>query len=295
MNIRFLEAFLWVARLGSFKLAAERLYATQAGISGRIAKLEEIFGVRLFERDSRTVTLTFAGSALLPYAERIVELQGRMVAAVKEKASYRGVLRIGAIETVVHTWLPDLLHRFARHYPKVTLDFVSDTTPRLREELLHGAIDCAFLAEASSQGFIENQMLTEYPVRWVTSPSFAARLPERVLSSADIAEHPIISFSRESSIYRAIVDVAKEATTLRVSYFSSLSAMVQLTRSGYGLCPLPLVVVRDDLVSGRLVELPTAVEPQSLPIFLSLRGDPALPLAGALIEQASEACLSYGE
>lgn len=293
MNIRFLDAFLWVARLGSFKLAADRLCTTQAGISGRIAKLEEQFGVRLFERDSRAVTLTFAGSELLPYAERIVELQGRMLAAVKEKDDFKGVLRIGAIETVVHTWLSDLLQRFARHYPKVTLDLVSDTTPHLREELLRGTIDCAFLAESISQGFIENHLLTEYPVRWVASPALAAKLPSGTLGLADIGAHPIISFSRDSSIYRNIVQVGNVATTLRVSYFSSLAAMVQLTRGGYGLSPLPLAVLGDDLAAGRLVQLETDPAPLGLPIVLSLRGDPPSPLADALIEQSTLACLAF--
>ena len=48
MNVRFLEAFVWVAKLGSFKAAAEKMHTTQAGISSRIATLEEQFGVREF-------------------------------------------------------------------------------------------------------------------------------------------------------------------------------------------------------------------------------------------------------
>jgi DNA-binding transcriptional LysR family regulator len=76
MNVRFLEAFVWVSKLGSFKAAADKLFTTQAGISSRIATLEQQFGVRLFERDHRAVTLTYQGSELLPYAERMIELQG---------------------------------------------------------------------------------------------------------------------------------------------------------------------------------------------------------------------------
>ena len=58
MNLRFIEAFVWVARLRSFTAAAEKLYTTQAAISARIATLEDEFGVKLFERDKRTVALT---------------------------------------------------------------------------------------------------------------------------------------------------------------------------------------------------------------------------------------------
>lgn len=55
MNLRFIEAFVWVARLHSFTAAAEKLYTTQAAISARIATLEEDFGVKLFERSPLTI------------------------------------------------------------------------------------------------------------------------------------------------------------------------------------------------------------------------------------------------
>ena len=63
MNLRFIEAFVWVARLRSFTAAAEKLYTTQAAISARIATLEDDFGVKLFERDKRTVALTHSGKS----------------------------------------------------------------------------------------------------------------------------------------------------------------------------------------------------------------------------------------
>ncbi len=53
MNIKFLETFVWVARLKSFRLTAEKLFTTQASISSRIAALEDEMGVRLFVRDSK--------------------------------------------------------------------------------------------------------------------------------------------------------------------------------------------------------------------------------------------------
>jgi DNA-binding transcriptional LysR family regulator len=53
LNLRFIETFVWVARLRSFTAAAEKLYTTQAAISARIATLEEDLGVKLFERETR--------------------------------------------------------------------------------------------------------------------------------------------------------------------------------------------------------------------------------------------------
>jgi DNA-binding transcriptional LysR family regulator len=295
MNVRFLEAFVWVSRLGSFKAAAEQLNTTQAGISSRIATLEEQFGVRLFERDRRNATLTYQGSELLPLAERMIELQARMQAAVGRPEAFSGMLRIGAIETVVHTWLPDLLSRFAARYPNVTLELTSDITPRLREDLLRGGLDCALLTEEITPGFIENRRITRYRMRWVASPALAATLPAGPLPFAAIAGHPIISFHRESSVYRNIAQGAADCPNLRVSYFSSIAAMIDLTRSGFGLAPLPLAVIHGDLAAGRLVALDVVPAPAPLPIVASMRMEPASPLADALAVMAAQACEAFAQ
>ena len=73
MNLKFLETFVWVARLKSFRLTAEKLFSTQASISSRIAVLEDELGVKLFVRDSRGVTLTPEGDKVLAYAERMMD------------------------------------------------------------------------------------------------------------------------------------------------------------------------------------------------------------------------------
>ncbi len=69
MNLKQLEAFLWVARLGSFSKTAERLFTTQPAISSRIANLEDELRTELFTRDAGEVRLTAAGRDLIGLAE----------------------------------------------------------------------------------------------------------------------------------------------------------------------------------------------------------------------------------
>lgn len=294
MNVRFLEAFVWVAKLGSFKAAAEKMHTTQAGISSRIATLEAQFGVRLFDREHRNVLLTYHGTELMPHAERMIELQARMIAAMGQADAFSGMLRIGVIETVAHTWLPDLFSRFAEKHPNATLELVSDITPRLRDDLLRGTLDCAILSEEITQGFIDNRRIASLAMRWVTSPSLALKFPSRSqLSFADLAEQPIISFNRESSVYRNIAQNAGGCTNLRVSYFSSLGAMVDLARTGFGTALLPLAVIQQDLRDGRLVVLDVDPVPAALPLVASMRLEPASPLAEALVGMAQMACDAF--
>ena len=78
MNLRFLETFVLLAELRNFRMTAERLYTTQAAVSSRIATLEQEFGVRLFDRGVREVTLTADGAKALVHAERMLRLMREM-------------------------------------------------------------------------------------------------------------------------------------------------------------------------------------------------------------------------
>lgn len=293
MNTRFLEAFVWVARLRSFRAVADKLNTTQAGISSRIATLEAQLGVKLFERDRRHVALTYHGTELLPYAERMIELQGRMYGVAGRADLFTGMLRIGVIETVAHTWLPDLLSRFAARYPDVTIELQSDITPRLRDALLHGTLDCAITSEQITPGFIANRRIADFSMRWTASPELAARLPRRLLTFADIAEHPILSFHRESSVYRNIAQHVAGCANPRVSYFSSLAAMTDLVRASFGIAPLPLAVIQHAVAGGQLVPLTVEPVPLPLPLVASVRQEPASPVAEALVSMAQQSCARF--
>ena len=145
-------------RLQSFTAAAEKLNATQAAISARIATLEQDFGVKLFKRDKRTVALTHAGEELLKYAEDLLGLSARMLQAVSDRGSYEGFISVGVIEAVVHTWLPDLLGRLRQQFPKVRVEIHSYITADLHDELLNGNIDLALAVEALERPTIENNL-----------------------------------------------------------------------------------------------------------------------------------------
>src|SRR6478736_9841377 len=116
MNLRFVETFLWVARLGSFSAAAERLNTTQAAISNRIATLERDLGIRLFERDARCIRLTMLGQQAVAKAEDLVRVASEFREAVSKPGSLRGSIRIGTIDSIVHAWLPQFIDRFRDRY-----------------------------------------------------------------------------------------------------------------------------------------------------------------------------------
>ena len=140
MNIRFLETFVWLAKLENFRLTAEKLHTTQAAVSSRIASLEEAFDVRLFDRNTRSATLTPAGRRMLAYAERIVRLDGEMRRDI-DAASDAGLIRIGVIESIVHSWFPTLMAQLRERYPRLDVEITSDTTLHLIRLLSTDGVD----------------------------------------------------------------------------------------------------------------------------------------------------------
>jgi DNA-binding transcriptional LysR family regulator len=291
MNLRFVEAFIVVTRLKSFRAAADKLHTTQPAISSRIAALEEELGVKLFERNSRAVTLTPQGSALLPLAESMLVLQQQMAITAGAPRSLSGTLRIGVMETVVHTWLPRLLSRFSELHPAVSIELSSDITPTLREQLLKRRLDCAFLSEEIPEGYIENRKLMTMAVGWAAAPGLA--VPSTATTFAEVAQYPFICFYQESPVYRSIIRLAAGRSLPRISYFSSLTAMVSLAKIGYGIAPLPLPVIEGELARGELRVLNLQPPPMPLPIVGSMRADAPSAAADAMIHLALEVCREY--
>lgn len=148
MKIRTLETFVWIARLGSFRAAASRVYASQPTVSARIAGLEDQLGVELFNRSAKKVALTAKGREFLVFAEKMLSLHGEMMQAVAKPSSIQGTVRLAVSETIAHTWLPQLIERVSEAYPAVNLELDVDISVNLAEKLVNHDIDIAFLMEA---------------------------------------------------------------------------------------------------------------------------------------------------
>src|SRR6201996_5716597 len=132
VDFKSIETFLWVVTLGSFRGAGQRLNTTQPAISQRIAQLEREMGVKLLNRDHRVVSPTPSGRQLMLYAEKLISLRAEMMAEVSDRSAMRGVLRLGVAETIVHTWLPELVKSMNEVYPNLSLEIEVDITPTLR-------------------------------------------------------------------------------------------------------------------------------------------------------------------
>jgi DNA-binding transcriptional LysR family regulator len=122
-DARQLQYFVAVAEELNFTRAAERLHVVQQSLSTAIAQLETVLGIRLFERTTRSVTLTSAGAIWLPYARDALASMNRAADAAEDLAAGRsGRLRVGLAATGALTFMPSLLRGFRARFPQADID-----------------------------------------------------------------------------------------------------------------------------------------------------------------------------
>lgn len=251
-DLRNLEAFVWIAHLGGFRAAAEKLHTTQPAVSQRIALLERELDVRLFDREPRGVVLTVKGHELLPYAERMLQLRSDMLVAARDKKAMRGLVRLGVSETIVHTWLAALIERLHSNHPELVLEIEVDTTPQLHERLTSHLLDIAFLLGPVSEPRMKNVALSSYPMSWVADPRLD--LGSEPVPLPVLASWPIITYPRNTLPYRHVREMFSRAglPDLRMYGNSSLSTIVRMTLDRIGVSVIPPVVIARELAEGRL-------------------------------------------
>ena len=122
-----LEAVLAIVRCGSFRAAAVELGLSTTAISNAVGKLERELSVRLFNRTTRSVSLTDAGRNFVDQvAPAVATLHDAMLAASAQQESPSGTIRINAFPTAAREILALLLLPFLRRYPQVHVDLVTE-------------------------------------------------------------------------------------------------------------------------------------------------------------------------
>ena len=122
VTLKQFQAFVEVARQGSFTGAAKRLLVSQPALTVTIRDLERELGVRLFDRTTRKVQLTQEGAGFLPTAERLLNDVHEAVADVRDVAERRrGQVRLVSLPSVATDMLPPILARFGETYPGITV------------------------------------------------------------------------------------------------------------------------------------------------------------------------------
>ncbi len=285
MNLRFVEAFYWVATLKSVSRAAEKLFITQSAMSARVAALEEELGALLLDRRDKQFRLTVAGTRFVSYAQKFLELQKEVKSEMGSGQALVASFRIGAIESVLHSWLIAWVEKLRVEQPGLELELTVETTPVLMDQIQRGALDIVFAALPASGDGVRTKAMPSMPMCFVGQ---AMQHRKRAYTLAELAKGELLTFQRGSQPHVALLDAlrAVKVEHKRVHAISSISAMAQLVQGGFGVATLPEAAAQRlvEVQNLRILHCNTKLPP--LPIHASYRSDPATGIVDAVFKSA---------
>ncbi|RDJ98851.1 LysR family transcriptional regulator [Paraburkholderia lacunae] len=301
MNTRFVETFLTLARLGSFRATAAAMHATPAAISLRIKTLEAELGVELIEREAAAFQLTENGERLLAHARSVVQATRSLQLAAQDETQVTKRLRLGVVETVVHSWLPDYIRMLNVEYNRIVVDLTVDSSAALAPRLRAGELDLVIQVEQTDgddDQSIVSTVLASYPVRWIARSDLIPASHAKQVQT--LLHKPVLTFGRgtapQIAVEAIVATLARRAGVLladtQVTCMPSVAVIVKLLRDGYGIAAVPALFVEPFLSSGELGQLQVRPLPPPITVAMYYRDDAEVSVLAAS-RVARSACDQY--
>jgi len=286
-----LDAVLSIARLGSFRAAALELGMSTTALSNAIAKLEERLGIRLFNRTTRSVSLTDGGKT---FVERIgpamTDIHDAMLAAQSLRDTPTGTLRINAFASAAREVMEPLILTFMRRYPQVHVDLVT-------EGKLVDIVAAGFDLGLRTVDLVPNDMIAlplglDRSNAVVASPDFL-RTHGTPTEPADLYRFRCIRARLpNNALFRWRFE--KDGNAMQINVQGSITldepSLVRIAaQNGVGIGYVMEADVRDDIAAGRLVRILEDWTPSLAPLALYYPGRKNPPAAfSAFIQAARE-------
>ncbi len=259
MDLAALRVFLAVAEERSFSRAAAKVHRTQPAVSQAVRRIERDLGEELFDRSSKTGTLTDAGRVLQNYGQRLVRLDEEAESAIRELRDLRrGRVLIGANEAAVHTLLP-LMARFREHVPDIAVDVRRVPARQIAAEVQQGSLDFGALSfRPAESGLLEVVVGTDELVLLVPPSHPLAR--RRQVTMDDVAGEPVVAHNDPSPARERVLRLFEQhhIALKMVIALPSLDGIKRAVELKLGVALLPRRCAITEIASGRLVAVPVA-------------------------------------
>lgn len=235
--LRELKTFLAVARHGTFAAAGLHIGLTQSAVSAQIRNLEQVLGIRLFDRTGRQATLNPAGQRALPMAQEMLAIFSRMGES-EDVSEFRGELKIGAVATAQTGLLPQALLRLRQQAPGLEPKLVPGVSLNLLSQVDAGEVDLAIMIKPPFE------LPKELSATVIRREPFVLIVPLQVEGDDPLrllADQPQVRYDRNSFGGRLVTRFLREQR-IEVSValeLDELEAIVKMVESGLGVSLLP--------------------------------------------------------
>jgi LysR family transcriptional regulator for metE and metH len=257
LEVRHLRLVAAVADVGSLTRAGDQLHLTQSALSHQLRDIESRLGAPLFLRIGKRLVLTPAGERLLASATDVLERLGQAEHDIRAMGRDRaGVLRITTECYTCYHWLPPLLLRYRRAFPKVEVRIDVGATHHPVEMLLSGKIDLGIVSTPTRDRRLVSHKLFEDELVLVASKrhAFAQRAHIRL---ADMRDETLFVYPpKEDSGVLQDVLLPAGALPARVQEVQLTEAITELVKAGLGVAVLARWAVQPLVDAGAIVARP---------------------------------------
>lgn len=244
-SIADLRAFVTVGELQSFAAAAQALHLSQPALSRRISHLEGLLGVRLFDRTTRSVSLTVLGQQFLGEVRGLVADLDRSVLSLRDAAELEaGDVTVGCVFSAVHHFLPPVIKAFRDKYPRVLVRIIEEGADEVLASVKHGEADIAINYIGMQDPDVSFTPLLKEPYV-LACPAGHPLAKRRSIKWAELAQYPLARVSHASRNRLFIDQALAELPPLPrpIIEVRHVSTLIGLVESGLGLAVVPQLTV----------------------------------------------------
>ena len=163
MELRQLEYFLMVSKVGSFTHAAARLYVSQPAVTNAIRSLEDELGVQLFDRSQKQAFLTTEGKVFFKHVEMLMHGVSNTIFEINElKNLNNGVLTLGITPIAGMYPIPNLLESYRIKHPNIQIKFIEGNVAEVQKSLIDNKSDLGFVILGDNNTLIDYRRLSSH-------------------------------------------------------------------------------------------------------------------------------------
>lgn len=270
MDIKQLVTFITFVNEKSYNRAAQKLNYGVSTLVAHVTSLENEFHVELIHSQGRKSTLTDAGKAFLPYAQKMLSVYQDAYVAMTSLEGISGHLNLAVSETVGLHRLSSVYSEFTKQYPNVQLTVHISSPQHFIRQLNSGAADVAFSLDFSptEDESMISVPLYEEPLVLVAPPKHPLA-KATALYGADLKYQELVFPRREYIEHPTLKQVLLESqiTVNENLFLDSGILLKQMILDRKCLSFMPLSSVQEDLSEGDLVALPWRGEPISMMVY----------------------------
>lgn len=278
---RAIDAFLALEETRRFALAAKRCHVSPSTFSQMISRLEEQVGARLFDRDTRNVSLTPEGEVFSAGAHRIAAEIRASLAELMDRATHRrGRVAVAATPSLSADWLPRRLAEFRRAYPDIELRMHDVTTERCMEMVRRGEADFGLCAQPGPESEFDNVLLFQERYHLIC-PAADPLAGEKEVKLTSLKQRSFIHMVRTGTVRQQMMPLLATAQVsdsgMEVANFGSVAGLVA---AGFGISIVPEHAVRLCHRQG-LVAIPLQSPKAVRPVIMTRRKGLSMSVAAA--------------